>query len=98
MAPDNHHLIIERINGHLHTKLVKGEIVDGFYPSITVLLKSVSKACGEKAIGGLLTGMGSDGAQGLLEMKRAHSHTFIQDKESCIVFGMAGGRPIIGRC
>lgn len=96
LAPDDHHLIIERIHGHLHAKLVKGEVIDGFYPSITALLKSVTKACGERAIGGLLTGMGSDGAQGLLEMKRAHSHTFIQDKESCIVFGMAAVAQSLG--
>ncbi len=90
LAPDDHHLEIERFNGHLHTKLVHGNPVDGFYPSITVLLNSVAHVCGPKAIGALLTGMGSDGAQGLLELKKQHGHTFIQDKESSIVFGMAG--------
>ncbi len=90
VAPDNYHLEVVRINGKLHAKLVKGCQVDGFYPSITVLLNSVAKQCGNKAIGALLTGMGSDGAQGLLEVKRAHGHTFIQDKESAVVFGMAG--------
>lgn len=90
IAPDNAHLEVVRVHDKLHAKLVKGNPVDGFYPSITVLLNSVAKECRNKAVGALLTGMGSDGAQGLFELKQAHSHTFIQDKESAVVFGMAG--------
>jgi two-component system chemotaxis response regulator CheB len=89
VAPDNCHMTVDRINGRLYTKLLTGQPVDGFYPSITVLLESVAKVCGNKAIGGLLTGMGFDGAKGLLEMKKKHAFTFIQDKESAVVFGMA---------
>lgn len=96
VAPDNFHLEVVRVNEKLHAKLVKGTPVDGFYPSITVLLHSVAKECRNKAIGVLLTGMGSDGAQGLLELKQARSHTFIQDKESAVVFGMAGVAQSIG--
>jgi len=90
IAPDKHHLEIQRVHGKLHTRLIQGNTVDGFYPSITVLLKSVAKTCEEKAIGILLTGMGHDGAQGLLDIKNAHGHTIIQDPESAVVFGMAG--------
>lgn len=89
-APDNYHLVINRLNKDLIAKLVKMEPVSGFCPSITVLLSSVAKTCGKNAIGVLLTGMGSDGAQGLLELKNAKAHTFIQDSKSSIVFGMAG--------
>jgi two-component system, chemotaxis family, protein-glutamate methylesterase/glutaminase len=88
-APDNCHFKIQRLNGKLHAKLIKGHPVDGFYPSITVLLNSIAKTCGKNAIGILLTGMGSDGAQGLLAIKNTHGHTVIQDPKSAVVFGMA---------
>lgn len=89
LAPDHFHLKIEReISGNLLTRLVKQSPVSGFCPSVTVLLQSVAKVCGKNAIGMLLTGMGDDGAQGLLELKKQNSHTIIQDKASTIVFGM----------
>lgn len=90
IAPDNYHFTVAREQNHLVAKLISGEPVAGFYPSITVLLRSVAKTCGPKALGVLLTGMGNDGADGLLEMKKAGAHTVIQDKNSCVVFGMAG--------
>lgn len=89
LAPDNYHLEINRISGKLCTRLVTGALVSGFCPSITVLLKSIAKTCGKSAIGVLLTGMGEDGAEGLLELKHREGHTLIQDKKSSIVFGMA---------
>jgi len=89
-APDNHHLEIIRRNGGLYAKLTHGLPVSGFYPSANVLLKSVAMAAAKNAIGILLTGMGSDGALGLLDVKNAHGHTFTQDEQSAIVFGMAG--------
>lgn len=89
-APDNFHFTVERIQGKLHGILQKGLPVSGFYPSITVLFESIAKTCRGKAIAGLLTGMGNDGAKGLLDIKNAGSHTFIQDAESAVVFGMAG--------
>lgn len=88
-APDHSHLTIERSHKNLIAKLIHDKPVSGFCPSITVLLKSIAKSCQQKAIGILLTGMGSDGAEGLLELKQAGSHTIIQDKKSCVVFGMA---------
>jgi two-component system chemotaxis response regulator CheB len=89
-APDHHHLEVNRRNGKLIAHLAKTPPVSGFCPSATVLLKSVAVTSGKHAVGALLTGMGNDGAQGLLDLKNAHGHTFIQDKESAVVFGMAG--------
>lgn len=89
-APDHHHLEIDRNERGLYVKLSEGTPVSGFYPSATVLLKSVAKVSAEKAIGLLLTGMGNDGALGLLDLKNARGHTLTQDAESAVVFGMAG--------
>lgn len=89
-AVDHFHLTIQRQQNELIARLLKGDPVSGFCPSITVVMQSVAKTCGKNAIGVLLTGMGNDGAQGLLEMKKAGAHTLIQDKKSCVVFGMAG--------
>ena len=75
---------------------MKAPPVSGFFPSITVLLQSIAKHCGNRAIGILLTGMGSDGAEGLLTLKKAHGHTLIQDPKSAIVFGMAGVAQTLG--
>jgi len=57
-------------------------------PSVDVLFHSVAQAAGGKAVGALLTGMGKDGAQGLLAMRQAGAATFAQDERSCVVFGM----------
>jgi two-component system chemotaxis response regulator CheB len=89
LAPDFFHFQVELFANRLSAKLVKGPLVSGFCPSITELFKSVAKACGSQSVGVLLTGMGTDGAQGLLTMKTARSHTIIQDKESSVVFGMS---------
>lgn len=89
-APDNVHLEIHRSDKGLITHLLTGPPVSGFCPSITTLFQSIATHCGKNAVGVLLTGMGSDGAQGLLAMKQAQAHTFIQDADSAVVFGMAG--------
>ncbi|TAK73921.1 MAG: chemotaxis-specific protein-glutamate methyltransferase CheB [Gammaproteobacteria bacterium] len=88
-APDGCHLQIERGKEAPRAKLIKGLPVSGFYPSATVLLQSVAESYGKNAIGLLLTGMGYDGAHGLLELKGAQGHTLIQDPDSAVVFGMA---------
>lgn len=95
-APDNFHLTVKRNQGKLHACLVKEEAVSGFCPSATKLLQSVANVCGKNSIGVLLTGMGSDGAQGLLELKKAHGHTFVQDEKSAVVWGMAGVADSLG--
>jgi len=70
------------------TKVDDGPLVSRHRPSVDVLFSSVATACGENAVGVIMTGMGSDGAQGLLEMRRAGAPTLAQDEASCVVFGM----------
>ena len=65
-----------------------GSKVSGHCPSVDVLFESVARVAGKDAIGVLLTGMGRDGAQGLLEMRKAGAYTIGQDEKSCIVYGM----------
>ena len=89
-APDHFHLEVKRQQGKLIAHLVKKPPVAGFCPSATVLIESVAKVCGKRGLGLLLTGMGTDGAHGLLELKKVGGHTLIQDKDSAVVFGMAG--------
>lgn len=95
-ANDDYHLEVGRHDNHLVAKLSHAPPVSGFCPSATVLFRSVSKICGAHAIGILLTGMGNDGAQGLLELKQSHGHTLIQDANSSIVHGMAGVAQALG--
>lgn len=68
--------------------LKPGELVNGHCPSVDRLFSSVARAAGPRAVGALLTGMGRDGAQGLLEMRRAGARTFAQDEASSVVYGM----------
>jgi two-component system chemotaxis response regulator CheB len=68
--------------------LLAGEPVNGHRPSVDVLLKSVAKAVSAKAVGVILTGMGRDGAEGLLAMRRAGARTLAQDEASCLIYGM----------
>lgn len=89
-APDNYHLTVKTVDEKLIALLIKGKPIAGFCPSITMLLGSVALACGNQGMGVLLTGMGSDGAEGMLNLKKAGGHTIIQDEKSALVFGMAG--------
>ena len=89
-APENCHLKVYKAGAKLRGLLQQGAPITGFCPSITVLFQSIAQVCGKQAVGILLTGMGKDGAQGLLELKQKGAHTLIQDKKSCVVFGMAG--------
>lgn len=88
-APSNYHLQVKRIDHNLTACLQKSVPISGFCPSITVLFQSIAQVCGKNAVGVLLTGMGSDGAQGMLDLKNAQAHTLIQDEPSCVVYGMA---------
>lgn len=85
IAPDNHHLLVNRLG--LIT-LSEAPPLGGLRPSANVLFQSVAEVYGAAAIGIILTGMGSDGAQGLKAMHEAGAHTIAQDQESCVVFGM----------
>lgn len=87
LAPGNAHL--ELVNqGRLRCRLSEAERVNGHRPSVDVLFRSVARCLGPKAVGVILTGMGRDGAQGLLEMRRGGAHTMGQDEGSCVVYGM----------
>jgi two-component system chemotaxis response regulator CheB len=89
LAPGgDRHLTIERSGGQLRCRLLPGEAVNGHSPSVDVLFNSVAQAVGKKAVGAILTGMGRDGAKGLLAMREAGGRTLGQDEASCVVYGM----------
>lgn len=90
IAPGNAHLIIERKGGSLYTKLLDTEPVNRHKPSVDVLFDSVAESIGKSALGVILTGMGKDGAKGLLNMKEHGSYTLAQDEASSVVWGMPG--------
>jgi len=88
IAPGDHHLCIFKRNGHYYTQLNTNAFVNRHRPSVDVLFDSVAHCAGDQAIGVILTGMGKDGAQGMLRMKKAGAFNFSQDEASCIVYGM----------
>jgi two-component system chemotaxis response regulator CheB len=88
IAPGDYHMVIRREGGVYKVRLGTGEKVSGHRPSVDVLFNSVSKYAGGNAIGVILTGMGSDGAKGILKMRNAGAHTIGQDEKSCVVYGM----------
>jgi two-component system chemotaxis response regulator CheB len=88
IAPGDKHLRLCRAGCHYSVAVAEGELVSRHRPSADVLFRSVARAAGANAIGVLLTGMGVDGAAGLVELKKAGATTIAQDEESCVVFGM----------
>lgn len=88
IAPGDKHMRLVRVNNAYQVECQAGEKVSGHCPSVDVLFKSVAQAAGDKAVGVILTGMGRDGAEGLLAMKKAGAATIGQDENSCIVYGM----------
>lgn len=88
IAPGHSHLLLKRSGANYMTELNQGSPVNRHRPSVDVLFRSAANVAGANALGIILTGMGKDGAQGLLEMKQVGSHTIAQDEESCVVFGM----------
>jgi two-component system chemotaxis response regulator CheB len=88
IAPGNHHLLVHWTGSTYSLEVRGGTLVSRHRPSVDVLFRSVAQAAGSKAIGILMTGMGEDGAEGLLEMKRANAFTVAQDETTCVVFGM----------
>jgi two-component system chemotaxis response regulator CheB len=88
IAPGGKHMMLRRIGLEYIVEIIEGPLVNRHRPSVDVLFRSAASAAGSNAIGYLLTGMGDDGAKGLLEMAKAGCHTFAQNEESCIVFGM----------
>ncbi len=88
IAPGGKHLVVKRSGAQYHVDVVGAPPVNRHCPSVDVLFRSVANAAGANARGVIMTGMGDDGARGLLEMREAGAHTFAQDEESCVVFGM----------
>jgi two-component system chemotaxis response regulator CheB len=89
IAPGNFHMLLRKpAGGGLRVSIQDGPRVCYQRPSVDVLFSSVADAAGTRAVGVLLTGMGSDGARGLLKMKQAGARTIAQDEASCVVFGM----------
>ena len=88
IAPGNYHMLLRRSGAQYDIQVKSGPLVSRHRPSVDVLFKSVARFAGSNAIGIILTGMGSDGAAGLLEMHENGATTIAQDEKSCIVFGM----------
>ncbi|MBI3544011.1 MAG: chemotaxis protein CheB, partial [Deltaproteobacteria bacterium] len=88
VAPGGRQLEIVRRGKTLRARVTDGPLVNRHKPSVDVLFDSVAKHCGAGAVGVILTGMGSDGAEGLLKMKNAGARTIAQSEASCVVFGM----------
>lgn len=88
VAPGNFHLTVRRVGSGYRAAVAAGPMVCYQRPAVDVLFDSVAQAAGRNATGVLLTGMGSDGAQGMLKMRNAGARTIAQDEESCVVFGM----------
>lgn len=88
LAPGGLQMTLEKENGVYRVRCQHGALVSGHCPSVDVLFRSVAEAAGDLAIGVILTGMGKDGADGLLKMRAAGAMTFGQDEESCVVYGM----------
>lgn len=81
-------MLLKRSGARYYVEVVDGPLVNRHRPSVDVLFRSTAQYAGRNSIGIIMTGMGADGASGLLEMKRAGAHTVAQDEKSCIVFGM----------
>ncbi|EPX78649.1 chemotaxis-specific protein-glutamate methyltransferase CheB [Salipiger mucosus] len=88
VAPGNRHMLVRRNGAGYAIEIVAGECVSRHRPSVDVLFRSVAQAAGCQALGIVLTGMGDDGARGLLEMRQAGAETLVQDEATSVVFGM----------
>ena len=88
IAPGNHHLLLQRSGARYYVEVKEGPLVCRHRPSVDVLFRSAARYAGPNAVGVILTGMGDDGARGMLEMKQAGATTIAQDEATCVVFGM----------
>lgn len=88
IAPGNKHLLLKRSGARYYVEVKSGPLVSRHRPSVDVLFRSTARYAGKNAIGVIMTGMGDDGAHGMLEMKNAGAYTIAQDENSCVVFGM----------
>ena len=88
IAPGGKHMLVKRSGAMYHVEIIDGPLVNRHRPSVDVLFRSVARFAGKNAVGAILTGMGDDGAVGMLEMKEAGAYTVAQDEKTCVVFGM----------
>ncbi|MGN8153982.1 protein-glutamate methylesterase/protein-glutamine glutaminase [Agrobacterium sp. 22094] len=88
IAPGDKHMLLERQGARYHVSVRNGPLVSRHRPSVDVLFRSAARSAGSNAMGVIMTGMGDDGARGMLEMHQAGAYTIAQDEASCIVFGM----------
>ncbi len=88
IAPGNRHMLLKRSGARYYVELRDGPLVSRHRPSVDVLFRSAARYAGKNAVGVIMTGMGDDGAKGMLEMKDAGAINIAQDEASCVVFGM----------
>jgi two-component system chemotaxis response regulator CheB len=88
IAPGGKHMLLRRNGAQYFVEVVDGPLVNRHRPSVDVLFRSVAKCAGSNSLGVIMTGMGDDGAAGMLEMRNAGARTVAQDEESCVVYGM----------
>jgi two-component system, chemotaxis family, protein-glutamate methylesterase/glutaminase len=88
IAPGGKHMLVKRNGAQYAVEILSAPPVNRHCPSVDVLFRSAAKFGGRNARGVIMTGMGDDGARGLLEMRQSGAHTIAQDEESCVVFGM----------
>lgn len=96
IAPGNYHMEITRSGAFYYVKLHQGPALHSVRPAADYMMKSVAKYVGKNAMGVVLTGMGKDGAEGLLEMKNAGAYTVAQNEETCVVYGMPAAAVALG--
>ena len=88
IAPGKHHVLLKRSGARYYVEIKDGPLVCRHRPSVDVLFRSAARYAGKNAVAVILTGMGDDGARGMLEMKEAGAVTIAQDEATCVVFGM----------
>ena len=88
IAPGNHHLLLKRSGARYYVEIKDGPLVSRHRPSVDVLFRSAARYAGPNAVAVIMTGMGDDGARGMLEMKQAGAATIAQDEATSVVFGM----------
>lgn len=88
IAPGNRHTLLKRSGARYYVQVKEGPLVCRHRPSVNVLFRAAARYAGKNAVGVIMTGMGDDGAKGLMEMKTAGAYTMAQDEHSCVVYGM----------
>jgi two-component system chemotaxis response regulator CheB len=88
IAPGNHHLLLKRSGARYYVEIKEGPLVSRHRPSVDVLFRSAARYAGKNAVGVIMTGMGDDGAKGMLELKEAGARNIAQNEATSVVFGM----------